>query len=101
MTRALKLGNLFNLNSWSHMTSVTIMPVPVAYNDAIHFFNSVGVLQLHTIDTTMEISACRFFTFDFLHLFKIKICMYFLLQQRREQSCCTWWKQQTDGQNRH
>ena len=50
MTRALKLGNLFYLNSWSHMTSVTIMPVPVAYNDAIHFFNLVGVMQLHTID---------------------------------------------------
>ena len=50
MTRALKLGNLFNLNSWSHMTSVTIMPVPVAYNDGIHFFNLVGVMQLHTID---------------------------------------------------
>ena len=66
------------------MTSVTIMPVPVAYNDAIHFFNLVGVLQLHTIDTTMEISACRFFTFDFPHLSKIKIYMH-LLQQRREQ----------------
>jgi hypothetical protein len=81
MTRALKLklGNLFKLHSWSHITSVTIMPVAVAYNDAIHFFNMVGVLQLHTIDRQWKFLSVVSFTFDFPHLFKIKNYMHFLL----------------------